>query len=214
MIKAVIFDKDWVIMDSEKIHIQSVVQSLKELWINIDQEAKEHIVGKNPDHYIEYFLQRHDFPADIYRERQKEIYYELIESVDLFNDVINIIKEIKKTWMPMALTTSSSKKNADISIKIALLENVFDIIITKEDCIKWKPNPEPYLITAKKLWVNPDECLVFEDSDVWVLSAKNAWMKCVAIPNEYTKNHDVSKADLIIKDRSLITIDILKQFII
>jgi len=209
MIKAIIFDKDGVIIDSEKIHIDSVTQAMKELWITIGQQEQNYIVGKHPDHYQDYLLQKYTFPIDRYRKRQKEIYYKLIESANLFEDTINLIKKFKKKWYLLALTTSSSKKNADITLKMAWLNNIFDVIITKEDTSRWKPNPDPYLATAKRLKVNSKECIVFEDSNVGVQSAKNAGMKCIAIPNKYTKDHDLSQADLIITNRNNIRIDII-----
>jgi beta-phosphoglucomutase-like phosphatase (HAD superfamily) len=67
------------------------------------------------------------------------------------------------------------------------------------------------LITAKKLKVNPKDCLVIEDSEVGVSSAKKAGMKCIALLHKYNKNQDLSKADLIIKSSKKIDLTSLKN---
>ncbi len=75
---------------------------------------------------------------------------------------------------------------------------MFTVIVAKEDCTKFKPDPEPYLITAKKLGVQPEYCVVIEDSEAGVSAAKSANMYCVAIPNKHTKNQDFSHADKVV----------------
>lgn len=214
MIKAIIFDRDWIIVDSEALHILSVDKAFKELWINIDEETKHYIVAKHTDRYKDYLLDKYEFNYENFRVRQREIYYDEIGSIKLFEDIINLINDIKKSNKHMlALTTSSSRYGTEIILEKTWLEKTFEVVVTKGDYEKWKPDPEPYLLTAQKLWIEPNECIVFEDSDVWVESAKNAWMICVAIPNDYTKNHDVSWADLIIKDRTKINLEYIQNFI-
>ena len=75
----------------------------------------------------------------------------------------------------------------------------FKVVLGKQDVIKGKPDPEIFLKTAKKLGVKPEECLVIEDTDKGIIAAKEAGMKCIAIPDEWTKKYnDYSKADLIV----------------
>ena len=91
------------------------------------------------------------------------------------------------------------------------MENIFDVIVTFEDCEKRKPHPESYLITAKKLNLNPDDCIVIEDSPVGIESAKKAGMKCIAVLNKYTKKQDLSKADIIIDSPNKLNIKLLNS---
>jgi beta-phosphoglucomutase-like phosphatase (HAD superfamily) len=79
------------------------------------------------------------------------------------------------------------------------LEGTFDAVVTFEDCERRKPNSDPYLITARKLGVDANECLVIEDSLVGLEAAKSAGMQCVIILNEETKNLSFSKADFVIE---------------
>jgi HAD superfamily hydrolase (TIGR01509 family) len=209
--KAVIFDRDGVILDSESININSAVKAFQELGIAIKEEEKDWIVGRHPDDYKKLFLKKYDFSYEEFRKIQRKTYYELLESTPLFDETILLIRRLHKLKIPLALTTSSGLKSTLQVLKNANLENVFTIIVTYEDYKKRKPNPESYEITAKKLKLNPEDCVVIEDSSVGIEAAKNAGMKCIAIPNEYTKNQDFSKADLIVDSAKKIDIELLNN---
>lgn len=79
------------------------------------------------------------------------------------------------------------------------IDQLFDVIITREDCTNLKPHPEPYLLTAEKLGIEPKHCVVIEDTALGVESAKKAGMRSIAIPNEYTQDQDFSMADVVVK---------------
>lgn len=82
MIKAIIFDRDGIIIDSEALHVFSVETSLKKFGIEIDNETREYIIGKHTDHYKEYLLSKYNgFHYDTFRTEQKKIYYEHFANV-------------------------------------------------------------------------------------------------------------------------------------
>ena len=70
--------------------------------------------------------------------------------------------------------------------------------MSAEDTANGKPNPEVFLTAAKRLGVNPEECLVIEDSESGVIAAKAAKMRCVALSTPSTASHDVSTADMVV----------------
>jgi len=111
----------------------------------------------------------------------------------------------------LALTTSGGPNSTEKILKKTGLDKIFSVVITNADYVKKKPNPEPYLTTAKKLGLEPSECVVIEDTPVGVESAKAAGMKCIALPNEFTKKQDFSKADLIVDSADKITIKMLNS---
>ena len=209
--KAVIFDRDGVIIDSESANVISAVTAFKEIGIEIKEEEKEWIVGRHPEDYKEFFLKKYTFSYEEFRKVQRKTYYELLESTSLFEKTIALIKKLKLMKIPLALTTSSSMKSTLQVLRKAKLENVFDVIVTFEDYEKRKPDPEPYILTAKKLNLKPEDCVVIEDSSIGIESAKKAGMKCIAIPNEYTKNQNFSKADLTIDSADKIDINLLNN---
>ncbi|MBT4277841.1 HAD family phosphatase [Candidatus Falkowbacteria bacterium] len=199
MIQAILFDRDGVIINSEKTNVFSAVQAFGDLGIVISEKDKEYIVGKHTLDYVEYFEKKYSFPLDMFLKIQKENYYKLFSSVEFFENTIKLIKRLKLKGYKIALTTSSHLDSTKTVFEKANLGEVFDVVVTFEDCKKRKPDPYPYLITAKKLGIKSSECLVIEDSVIGLESAKNAKMKCVVIPNEYTKKQDFTKADFIVK---------------
>jgi beta-phosphoglucomutase-like phosphatase (HAD superfamily) len=90
--------------------------------------------------------------------------------------------------------------------RIKKLSSYIDVIVTREDYKKSKPDPEPYLITAKKLNISPKDCVVIEDSLTGLKSAKSAGMKCIMIPTGLTKKQDFKEADLVVKSAKYINI--------
>ena len=210
MIKAIIFDKDGVLVDSEYANIQSATEAFEQLGIHITDEDKKQIIGKHPDDYIVYFQTKYLFPVEEFKTLRRPIYNRIFENAPLFDDAISLVKSIKSSHLFLALTTSGGNKNTNDFLQKIKLDQVFDALVTKEMCSKRKPDPQPYLITAEELHVLPDECVVIEDSWVGLTAAKAAGMKCVVIPNDYTKDNDFSSADLIVKSAKEITVAIIK----
>ncbi len=212
MFKAVIFDRDGVILDSESVHINSTIYAFNKLGISLNEEDIDELIGKHPEDYKIYFLKKYSFSYEEFRKIQKEKYYNLLESTPFFDRIINLIKKLHSMNIPLAITTSGSKKSTIQILQKAGLEKVFAELVTFEDYTFRKPNPEPYLVTAKKLNVKPQDCLVFEDSSVGIEAAKRAEMRCIALPNEYTKKQDFSKADKIIWPNEKVDIHLLENF--
>ena len=209
--RAVIFDRDGVIIDSESINIESAIKAFEKLGVVIKDEEKNLIIGRHPDDYKEFFLEKYSFSYKKFKEIQKKIYSKMLELCPLFKDTIYLIKKLHEMKVMLALTTSSEAESTQNIIKRAGLERVFDVVVTFEDCKKRKPEPEPYLLTAKKMGLAPEECVVIEDSFVGVEAAKNAGMKCIVISNGHTKNQDFPRANLIVDSAKKINISLLKS---
>ena len=200
MTKVIIFDRDGDIIDSESINNATAVQAFEKVGIKISKEEHDIVTGRHPVDYIKYFEKQYSFSVADFLKYQKETYYKLFSSVKLIDSTISLIKELKAKGYKLALTTSSHLDSTKIVLKKANIEKAFEVIVTFDDCNKRKPDPEPYLITAKKLDIKPSDCLVVEDSKAGLESAKSAGMKCVIILNEYTKEVDFSQADFVVSD--------------
>ncbi len=198
MIKAVLFDRDGVIIDSEPIHISSVIKTFKNMGITISEEDKRQIIGKHPIDYTEYFKKKYTFSVYEFIQNQKYNFYKMFPTAKIFEDMVYLINRLKTQGYKLALTTTAGLDSTKIVLERTKLNNVFDVIVTLEDCNKRKPNPDPYLITAKKLKMNPNKCIVVEDSSVGLAAAKNADMKCIVISNQNMRGQDFSKADFIL----------------
>lgn len=211
MIRTVIFDMDGVIVNTEMMHLKSVIYGFKKVGIKIKEKEKSLIVGRHPDDYHKDFLKKYDFKYLEFREPQKKKYNSLIKRAPIIKTTLTLIKKLKEEKYSLGLTTTSGEENTKLALKRAKLTNSFKAIVTGKECKEKKPNPKPYLLTAKKLKADPKECLVIEDSPVGITAAKRAGMKCIAIKNKYTKKSDLSKADLIVNSSKEITLDLIKR---
>lgn len=204
MIKAVFFDLDGVVVDSEFLNVKAAIMSFKDACIDLAEEDKQIIVGRHPADYYDIFLRKYKFDSKKMKERHLANYYNNYHEVYIFKDTQRLIIHLKDLKMPLALVTSSPRKSVDLKVNGRFdFAKIFDVIITFDDCSTRKPFPDAYLMAAEKLSVKPANCLVFEDTAIGVEAAKNAGMKCIALPNGYTKNQDFKKADLIISHNEI-----------
>jgi sugar-phosphatase len=120
---------------------------------------------------------------------------------------------IAKENLTIALATSSSKKLMDCVLKVLKIESYFKHIQSAEDLKYGKPHPEVFLKCAEAITINPNECLVIEDSLNGIISAKAAGMKVIGIPEEHNiNNQKFCIADLTLHSLLEINLEIIKRF--
>lgn len=197
--KAVIFDRDGVIIDTEGVVIDSVRKAFMELGIKVDEKEFAKLVGRGPDIFKNYFQDDKNFNFDEFRKIQREIFYKNIDSAKYFEDALELVRSLYAKKINIAMTTSAGREGTLLILNKVGIDQMFRVIVTKEDCKNLKPHPEPYITTARKLEVEPQFCLVIEDTALGVEAAKKAGMNCIAVPNEYTKNQDFSNADVVVQ---------------
>ncbi len=199
MIKAVLFDLDGVLIDTEHISTEAAVRSMREQGIILTAMDKKLITGRNPVDYSVDFAKNHSFNRNRMLERHVFLYDELYYKARPFPYADELIKTLKKMGVKLCIVTSAMMGTLRNALKVLRLdESYFDAFITFDDCKKRKPDPQPYLMAAKRLRVKPSECIVIEDSIPGVAAAKNAKMKCVAVTNSFPASK-LKKADLIVK---------------
>jgi len=211
MIKAILFDRDGVIVDSEAIHIRSIDEAFKRQGVKINKEDKKFVVGRNNRLHIAHFRKIYSFNEEKWAEDEVKLYHKYFDNVKIFDPCVRFIKKVKKIGFKTALVTSGGINSTNKMFKRTGLDKYFDAVITHEQCKEVKPHPMPYLIAAKELKVLPSECVVIEDSEVGVTAAVNAGMKCIVIKNKFTKHHDFSKASLVVDSADEIDVDSLKK---
>lgn len=198
-IKAVFFDRDGVIIDTDPVVISSAKESFRRLGFNMQSEDIEQIIGRSYTVYKDFFLSKWDFDFDEYRKVQNELFYENLDKAKVFPDTLNLIKYLYKKGIPMAVTTSSGKEGTLLILKKLGIDYMFQEIITRDDCTKLKPDPSLYLLTVKRMGIDPEYCVAVEDTSIGVEAAINAGIKCIAIPNGLTSGQDFSKANACLK---------------
>lgn len=201
MVKAVIFDMDGVIVDTEPLLSKAVIKAFKNQKLNLtEKEYFEHWTrkGGNTKSFVQ--AKKVSFDFDRYRKEKREIYLDSLKlNVPIIQGVKEKIKQLSKTYK-LALVSSSDKEFIDLILDKTELKKYFSIVVGGDEVKEEKPSPEGFLLAAKKMEVEPKECIVLEDAEKGIIAAKAAKMKVIAIPNKYTANNNFSKADLIAKN--------------
>lgn len=200
MIKAVLFDLDGVLINTEHINTESAVRSMQEQGIKLTSKDKKLITGRNPIDYSIDFLKKYSFDRKRMIECFDYYYVRLYHTAKPFKHAKELVSFAKKQKLRTALVTSSDSETISRALKIiGIQKNSFNAYISFEKCRKRKPSPLPYLLAARYLKVKPGECIVIEDSVAGVESAKRAKMKCIAVTNSYPASK-LKKADLIVRN--------------
>lgn len=209
MLKAVIFDFDGVISDSEPCHFAAYNRVLADFGIQIKRE----------EYYAEYLgftdyeafgvIQKRyktDFKGlSIERlvKRKAEVFEELIGQADhLIDGVAELISELKRNNIKLAINSGATTADIKIMLAGSVIEDSFDVIVSADDVSRGKPNPQGYKLALKKLNAVSDspiqarQCAAIEDSRWGIISAKKAGMKVAAVANSYPAD-ELNEADLV-----------------
>lgn len=201
--KAVIFDMDGVIIDSEPIHLEVDMKTLKELGCDISEEELGKYVGTTNEYMFEDLKRAYNISESIEEIIDKKVKMTKDKIINSDLEPIIGIKELlidlKNKNILTAIASSSPRDFIDLVISKFKLQNYFTYIISGEEVQNGKPAPDIYIEAAKKLGVLSKECIVIEDSKNGVLASKSAGMKCIGFQNVNSGNQDLSKADVVVK---------------
>ncbi len=212
MIKAVIFDMDGIIVDTEPLYLEATNRILRKYGKKLKEKDYCKYVGVSSESFWNKMKMLYQLPesAREYVEQRIEITNELIErKLQTYFGFEQLFKELKNNKYKIAIASSSYKTN--VMKVISKLNLDVDSVLYAEKIEKHKPNPEIYQRTAEELGLEPNECVAIEDSQYGVSAAIAAGMFCIAIPNKYTRVQDHSKATLILESLSKISVETLKK---
>lgn len=200
MIKAVIFDLDGLIVDSEPIESKSLEILLRKYGRipEYQENGLIHTAGMAGNTY-NVLREKYKLADDIkiLRRKKRRIYTSLLKNnLTPFNGFSELIILLKSRKIKTALASNRNRKHLKLILKQMGIINSFDAVIGPSTKRRHKPAPDIYLAAAKKLKVYPNNCIVLEDSETGINAGKAAGMKVIAIPNKYTKNQNLTKADI------------------
>lgn len=211
--KAVIFDMDGVIINSEPLHHKVEREIVEELGGKLSDEEVASFVGTTDYNMWSKIKKKFNFKLSVEEliEMKKERFMKEIDEIQLVPNFIDFMLSLYKKGYLMAIASSNNRKIVDTIVNKFQLYKYMKFIISGEEVKRSKPDPEIFLTAAKKMNVTPSDCIVIEDATNGVKAAKAAGMKCIGLKNTDTGKQDLSEADLIIENFNELSLDTLKN---
>lgn len=189
--KAIIFDMDGVLVDSEPLQVESERFVCKENNINIPLSEWDNFKGKTNQTIFQYIINNFtdgSLNAEELSEQKRSTYLELANSrLSLIPGVVEFLEKVRSRFDKIGLATSSSQRVQEAVFHQFDLHKHFDALITGDMVSIGKPHPEPYQKAAERLGLDPAICIVIEDSDNGIISAKGAGCLPIGITTSFSK---------------------------
>ncbi|MDP5093102.1 MAG: beta-phosphoglucomutase [Polaribacter sp.] len=215
MKKGIIFDLDGVIVDTAKYHYLAWKKLANQLGFEFTEEQNELFKGVSRKRCLEILIEignvkasQEDFDRWMIEKNLDYLaYIEKMDASEILPDVPKILALLKENAIPIAL--GSASKNALPILEKVGLAHFFDVIVDGNNVTKAKPDPEVFLMAAKKMNLSPSNCIVFEDAVAGIQAANAADMISIGIGEKEV----LSQATFIFKDFTEISTDFMKKLI-
>lgn len=179
-IKLAIFDLDGTLIDSVKVHSKSWSESCKSFGYIISESYFYNLTGMTSKAVGKKLVKDFGIPENCIEEviqYKSKLYFDNIYKIDVFDDIVNILKDYKSKNIKVALATGSKRQNVLEILRVKDLD-LFDFVVTSNELEHSKPNPEAFLKCLEHFNCSSEEAVVFEDSDSGIKAAKNANIFC------------------------------------
>lgn len=203
MLKAVIFDMDGVLIDSEPVHLEANRRLMEKLSLKFDRDYYMQFIGSTTDYMWDKMKKDYGItlaPSELMKmsdEFVKEI--NGAEGYPVMEGASELIRRLHRTGLKLAVASSSGMERIKDSLNKLQVTEEFDCVVSGLELRKPKPEPDIFLAAAEKLGVLPEECIVIEDSVNGMKAAKNANMICVMYENKSLGKQDGTYADYILQ---------------
>ena len=212
MIRAVFFDFDGLILDTEYPEFLSWKEVFEAHGCFLSLETWAEHIGKGAQNnpYSPYdaldALLGHPLDRDALRANRRKRFAELMATQQILPGVEALLQEARQFDWKVGLVSSSPREWITNYLTRFGLVNSFDVLLCGDDARVPKPHPELYLKALSALELQPEQALALEDSAHGVTAAKKAGLFCVAVPNQVTCNSCLDHADLILSSLADITL--------
>jgi len=205
MLKAVLFDMDGVIVDTEPLHCKAYYKMFDAVNITVSNALYESFTGQSTSNICKQLCNHFNLSespetlVQLKRDFFKELFFN-DESLDLIDGVLELIKDYHKNGITMVLASSASMGTINNIFNKFELNNYFIAKLSGADLKASKPHPEIFIKAAMASGYPKNECLVIEDSTNGIKAAKAAGIFCVAFKSPHSKNQEYTAATKIISN--------------
>jgi len=212
-VEAVVFDMDGLLLDTEIVYRAAMIEAGSTFGISFTGEIYAAMVGKtNPESAVLLRgLYGEDFPVQAYFERVWSDVEDLLEAeTKLKTGVIEILDYLDDIGLPRAIATSNGIASVEKYLGRFDLLHRFNAVVAHADVQRHKPHPDPYLEAARRIGIDPMQCLALEDSHPGVRAAHAAGMMTVMVPDILDPNEEMQDKCIHIADSLHVVLDLLK----
>jgi HAD superfamily hydrolase (TIGR01509 family) len=195
MWSTLLWDHDGVLVDTEALYFQATREILAGAGVELSRAQYRQLFlveGKGAFHLV---AERGVQAIEALRAARDARYAELLAAGDLLiPGALALLARLRQRFR-MAIVTSSKRAHFELIHRQSGLPAQFELILTREDYVRAKPEPEPYLRALQQLGLAPAQCLVIEDSERGLRAAKAAGLACWVVPSELTRDSEFAGAD-------------------
>lgn len=199
----VIFDMDGVIMDNNPYHEKAWKAFCKNHQLDLtDEELQNYVFGRIAKDTIDFIFKKKHSQEDVdrYVNEKEEIYRAMYtDKIKLLEGLKEFLEELKENKVPAAVATSAPRDNVEFVFKYLPIRNYFEFVLDASHIQNGKPNPEIYLKSISKLGLEPNQCIIFEDSLSGVQAALDSGAQVIAVSTTH-RPEEFHNVNGIIKD--------------
>jgi HAD superfamily hydrolase (TIGR01509 family) len=202
MFKALIFDMDGLMIDSERLYWQVEKDLAGSYRKEVKEETLWKMMGRRPIEGLRIFVEDLELPISaeealaLRDARMREKYRDESEAMPgLFHILDTFYGKLK-----LAVCTGAQREFMEVVVDRLKIREKFNVLQASDEIKKGKPDPEIYLSTCVRLGLEPKQCIVLEDSSNGALAGKRAGCYTIAVPSEYSRGQDFSFVDFVASD--------------
>lgn len=216
MIEAIIFDMDGTLVDTEPFNAEIERRQFSLNNLEISDEEHQKYLGVASDAMWREITANHQASLTVdqlieQNHAESLRYFAELEQIPVMPYLVDLLGKLQSKNYKMAVASSSTPEIIDLILTKTDLKKYFHVIVSAQEAGKSKPEPDVFLLAARKLGVNPTNCLVVEDSPNGIKAAKAAGMTCVAYEGPEANSLKLQEADSIIQDYSELERIIIKN---
>jgi HAD superfamily hydrolase (TIGR01509 family) len=216
MLKAIIFDMDGVLVNSEPLHRKAYFDMFEEFNLNVSNRLYESFTGKSTSAICKELCEIFDLSISheklmLSKRKHFKTVFDNDPEFQMIDGALSLIKNYFYNNLTLILASSASMTNINRIFKKFDLDKFFKAKISGADLKESKPNPEIFIKAAKLSGFNKSECIVIEDSTNGVIASKSAGIYCIGFNSPNSKNQNYDKADLVVSNFNEIRFDYLNK---